>query len=220
MQHGHHSRLVIIPLHCGYSQAFSHRGVGSICTNLKKSKKKNIAVKKKVDNDRWTSLCVCVCQKLTSSLVLRVSPLASLIWTHGMESAWWGIGHMYFTTFDLYLTCTWSESNKKEWWAIHEMKKLHIKHFYFSCSIHPSFQHSFIIILKSLDSSKQVNTINFRGNLGQPNIRKSSNDRKAWALSTVGGVILIWREHALSHGKALAWNWPSACVAIVQVYHP
>lgn len=56
--------------------------------------------------------------QLTSSLVWRVSPLASLIWTHGMDSAWWGIGHMYFTTFDLYLTCTLSESNTKEWQAV------------------------------------------------------------------------------------------------------
>lgn len=56
--------------------------------------------------------------QLTSSLVWRVSPLASLIWTHGMDSAWWGIGHVYFTTLDLYLTWTLSESNTKEWEAV------------------------------------------------------------------------------------------------------
>lgn len=48
--------------------------------------------------------------KLTSSLVWRVSPLANVTWTHGMESAtWWGMGHVYFTTLDLYLTCTLSD---------------------------------------------------------------------------------------------------------------
>lgn len=51
--------------------------------------------------------------KQTSSLVWRVSPLANVTWTHGMESAaWWGMGHTYFTTLDLYLTCTLSDNKK------------------------------------------------------------------------------------------------------------
>lgn len=147
------------------------------------------------------SVCVCVClrNKLTSSLVLRVSPLASLIWTHGMESAWWGIGHMYFTTFDLYLTWTLSESNKKEWWVTHEMKKIKIKHFNFSCSIHPS-QHSFISIFKVWIAPKQVNTLNFGGNLGQPNMRKSSNDKK-------GLSSLHWRRHYTDTERTCTLTW-------------
>lgn len=51
--------------------------------------------------------------KLTRSFVWRVSPLASVTRTHGTESAaWWGMGHVYFTTLDLYLTWTLSDNNK------------------------------------------------------------------------------------------------------------
>lgn len=51
--------------------------------------------------------------KLTSSLVWIVSPLASVTWTHGTDSAaWWGMGHVYFTTLDLYLTWTFSDTQQ------------------------------------------------------------------------------------------------------------
>lgn len=51
--------------------------------------------------------------QLTSSLVWRVSPLANVTCTHGMESAaWWGMGHVYLTTLDLYFTCTLSDKQQ------------------------------------------------------------------------------------------------------------
>lgn len=65
----------------------------------------------KKGRNQMNSYCLCVCGglQLTSSLVWRVSPLANVIWTHGMDSAaWWGMGHAYFTTLERYLTCTLS----------------------------------------------------------------------------------------------------------------
>lgn len=101
------------------------------------------------------------------------------------------------------LTCIWLvhylKAIKKEWRATHEMKKINIKHFNFSCSIHPS-QHSFISILKVWIAPKQVNTLNFGGNLGQPNIRKSSNDKKG--LSSIH-----WRRHYTDTERTCTLTW-------------
>lgn len=56
---------------------------------------------------------VCDGAKLTNSLVSTLSPLANVTLTHGMAFAcWWGMGHEYFTTLDLYFTCTLSDKQQ------------------------------------------------------------------------------------------------------------
>lgn len=74
-------------------------------------KKKGSKKKKKARTDEQTRRCLG--NTLTNSLVWRVSPLARVTWTQGMDS-WWGMGHVYFTTLDLYLTCTLSDRQGKK----------------------------------------------------------------------------------------------------------
>lgn len=82
VQHCHHSRLVIIPLHCGYSQAFSHHRVGPICTNLKKLREKKIKTLEEVcDRGKRTILygCLCVCENpADQQLGLKSVPIGQL----------------------------------------------------------------------------------------------------------------------------------------------
>lgn len=74
-------------------------------------KRKRVKKKKKKERRREGTSTDGV--KLTSSFVWRVSPFANVTWTHGMESAaWWGMGHLYFTTLDLYFTCTLSDKHR------------------------------------------------------------------------------------------------------------
>ncbi len=80
----------------------------------KQMRKMKITVKKNQKGQGQINSCTsCDGIKLTSSLVWTVSPLANVTWTHGMVSAaWWGMGHAYFTTLDLYLTCTLSDGQQ------------------------------------------------------------------------------------------------------------
>lgn len=114
VQHCDHGGLVIVPLDCRDPQLLPDHWVWSICTDLRTNeKKRRKRQRKKGDRSmKIHSVCVCDGLKLTRSFVWIVSPLANVTWTHGTDcAAWWGIGQAYFTTLDLYLTCTLSKSH-------------------------------------------------------------------------------------------------------------